>query len=88
MKSAAITLGLLCLNAGWLIPGYLCISSLIQWCQLEASPIIYGTERQINSFPFLHFAQSMALLTTAWLGLAVIFNTLWRSVGRPQQSTS
>ncbi len=88
MYSVAKTLGLLCLNAGWLIPGYLCISSLIQWCQIEASPIIYGTERQMNSFPFLHFSQSMALVATVWLGLALVFHTLWPSAGRRRQRTS
>ena len=80
------TFGLLCLNVGWLIPGYLYINSLIQWCRVEASPVVYGIGRQLNSFPFLSFSQTMLGITTAWVGLVVGYHTLARSVGRPRRT--
>ena len=73
------TIGLVCCNLGWLIPGYLCIHSLIHWCQVEASPVVYGTERQLNSFPFLRFSEQMLIITTIWLGLILGYHTLAHS---------
>jgi hypothetical protein len=35
----------LMLNLGWVLPFYLSMSSLIDWCRLEASPVVYGTDR-------------------------------------------
>ena len=73
------TLVNLCVNVGWLIPAYLCVNSLLQWCRLEASPVIYGMERQLNSFPFLNFAHTMLAITVVWLGLALGYHTLAHS---------
>lgn len=73
------TLVNLCVNVGWLIPAYLSIDSLLQWCRLEVSPVIYGMERQLNSFPFLDFAQQTLTITVVWLGLAIGYHTLAHS---------
>lgn len=66
------------LNAGWIVPFYLSLHAVIEWCRLEASPVIYGTERTLNSFPFLSFAQSALIVACVWLAGAVILNTLLR----------
>ena len=79
MYSAVKTLALLCLNLGWLIPAYLSISWLIEWCDGEASPVIYGTERELNSFPYLHSSHEMLVIATVWLGVAIAFHTLRQS---------
>jgi hypothetical protein len=79
-------LGLLCLNLGWLIPGYLCIHSLRQWCRVEASPVVYGIERQLNSFPFLRFSEEMLAITTIWLGLVLGYHTLSHSRRQPRRT--
>ncbi len=66
------------LNAGWIVPLYLSVNAIIQWCRLEASPVIYGTEGTVNSFPFLQFAQETLVVACIWLAVAVIVNTLRR----------
>lgn len=66
------------LNAGWIVPLYLSINAVIQWCRLEASPVIYGTEGIVNSFPFLQFAQTNLIVACIWLAAAVTLNTLLR----------
>ena len=74
------TLVSLCVNVGWLIPAYLSAYSVIQWCRLEASPVVYGMERQLNSFPFLTFANQTLVIAVVWLGLAIGYHTLAHSL--------
>ena len=76
MYHAAKTLALLGLNLGWLLAAYLSISWLIEWCDAEASPVIYGTERQFNSFPYLQSSHEMLVVAIVWLGVAITFHTL------------
>jgi hypothetical protein len=76
MSRALSTFALLILNAGWIIPFYLAIRSLIDWCELEASPLVYGTERTVNSFPFLAFSERMFTVTCIWLAIVIAGNTL------------
>jgi hypothetical protein len=76
MSRALATFSLLILNTGWIIPFYLSITSLINWCDLEASPLVYGTERTVNSFPFLEFADRMFMVACVWLAIAIACNTL------------
>jgi hypothetical protein len=82
MYQAAKTLALLGLNLGWLVPAYLSMSWLIEWCDVEASPLVYGTERQFNSFPFLQSSHEMLVVAIVWLAVAITFHTfrpLWRT---------
>ena len=58
------------LNAGWIVPLYLSVNAVIQWCRLEASPVIYGTEGIVNSFPFLQFAQTTLIVACIFSILA------------------
>lgn len=67
---------LACFNAGWVVPLYLCFHSLIQWCEIEVSPVVYGGQRQVNSFPFLEFAGTSLLVACAWIAACAIVNTL------------
>lgn len=76
MPRALATFSLLILNTGWIIPFYLSITSLIDWCDLEASPLVYGTQRTVNSFPFLNFADLMFKVACIWLAIAIAGNTL------------
>ena len=70
---------LLGLNAGWIVPFYLCAYTVLQWFQLEASPLIQGVEHRHNSFPFLGFAQQMLMIACIWLGMAIVIYTALRS---------
>jgi len=86
MYACLKALAALCFNIGWLFPVYLCISSIIDWCRLEASPVIYGTEGLVNGFPFLQFAEEMLNVTCVWLGIVIAFHTLMRARIRTQQT--
>ena len=66
----------LILNTGWVLPAYTCVQLIIDWCQLEAAPVIYGTDRMINSFPFLHTARQALFVTSIWLAIACLCNTM------------
>ncbi len=61
-------------TTGWLVPLFFSISSLLAWCQAEASPVVYGTERTLNSFPFLHFSQQTLTIAGFWCLLSL---TVW-----------
>lgn len=78
MLSPLKKLFVICVNAGWIVPFYLCVNTLIQWCRLEALPLIHGGEHHVNSFPFLGFSQDMLVVTCVWLAAAAIFNPLLR----------
>jgi hypothetical protein len=76
------TVFLLVLNAGWLVPCYLSINSLIQWCQLEVSPMVYNTTPSKNVFPFLAFSHDMLVVTCLWAGIAIAWNTIGARIVR------
>jgi hypothetical protein len=76
MFRALSTFALLILNTGWIIPFYLSITSLIDWCELEASPLVYGTERTVNSFPFLAFSDRIFTVACIWLAIVIACKTL------------
>jgi len=63
----AIVVGLV--SAGWVVPLFWSIRFAVRWCQLEASPVVYGTERTVNSFPFLTASRDMAEIACIWAGV-------------------
>jgi len=67
---------LLPLNTGWVIPLFLSVSSILDWCRLEVSPLLYGTQISKNSFPFLEFPKQMLFLSCVWVAVAMAINTL------------
>jgi hypothetical protein len=71
-------LALVAFSSGWVAPFYFSFSFLASWCQLEAAPVVYGTESGGNSFPFLAYAKSWWWITSIWLGLVALF---WSAVG-------
>ena len=72
----------LMLNLGWVLPFYLSMSSLIDWCRLEASPVVYGTDRGGHSFPFLSFSRQMLIVAFIWIVVAIAWNTIRVSIAR------
>jgi hypothetical protein len=71
-------LALVVFSSGWVVPFYFSFQFLAGWCQLEAAPIVYGTEGGGNSFPFLAAAKSWWWITSIWLGLVALF---WSVIG-------
>ncbi|MEC9096034.1 MAG: hypothetical protein VX776_05330, partial [Planctomycetota bacterium] len=76
LKHTILAVLLLILNTGWVLPAFACVELIIDWCQLEAAPVIYGTDRMINSFPFLHTARQALLVTSIWMAIACLCNTM------------
>ena len=72
----------LILNLGWVLPFYLSMSSLIDWCRLEASPVVYGTDRGVHSFPFLSSSRQMLIVACIWIAVAIAWNTIRASIAR------
>lgn len=72
----------LILNLGWLLPFYLSMSSLIDWCRLEVSPVVYETDRGANSFPFLSFSRQMLIVACTWIAIAIAWNTITNAIAR------
>ncbi len=65
------------LSAGWIYPLFFSVRTLLDWCRLEASPVVYGTERTLNSFPFLHASQQALGLGVVWCAISL---TAWMVV--------
>jgi hypothetical protein len=76
LKHTTLAILLLILNTGWVLPAFACVELIIDWCQLEAAPVIYGTDRMINSFPFLHTSRQALFVTSIWVAIACLCNTM------------
>jgi len=76
LKHTTLAILLLILNTGWVLPAFACVSLLIDWCQVEAVPVIYGTDRMINSFPFLAASRQALFVTSIWMAIACVCNTI------------
>ncbi len=63
-------------SIGWIYPLFFSIGCIIVWCQVEASPVIYGTARTMNSFPFLHSSEQALKLAGNWCALSVLTWTI------------
>lgn len=66
------------ISVGWVIPLFLAVRFILDWCRLEASPVVYGHARIANSFPFLSQAEIMVTTAAAWAGIATV---AWLLVG-------
>ena len=58
---------LVLLSAGWLVPMFLAVMSLVVSCRQQE----LGTWRH-NSFPYLHFAEQAFTVAFIWLAAAVL----------------
>ena len=67
------------LSAGWLVPMWLGVKTVLDFVHAEAWPLWMG-ETPANSFPFLGFAGDCFLLAFVWLGL-VVFGWAWAAFG-------
>ena len=81
---------LVAFSTGWLVPLYLAGQLLFDWCRLEVSPGITGTQRQVNSFSFLETAELQWHLAIGWLVAAVVYGrwlgaTGWSGPGQGQR---
>ena len=63
----ALFVFLVLLNAGWLVPMYLAVTSLWMWCWLDA----IGNWKR-NGFPHLFFAQQAFAVAFVWLSAVVL----------------
>jgi len=65
-------------SVGWVVPLFLSMWFMLDWCRLEASPSVYGHERAANSFPFLAAAGWMLNMAALWAAGAF---AMWLIVG-------
>lgn len=67
---------LVVVSAGWIVPLYLGIDSIISFLRLEVYPRLLG-QSPLNSFPFLRFSRQMVIIGFAWLAVVALF---WSAV--------
>jgi hypothetical protein len=70
-------LALVVFSSGWVLPFYLGFTCVVNWCALEAAPVVYGYEGEVNSFPFLHEARFFGTVTAVWLAAVTLFWSTW-----------
>lgn len=58
------------LSAGWLLPMWLGVSTLLEFVELELWPLLLQ-QPKLNSFPFIDFAGKCFSIAFLWMGLAV-----------------
>ena len=68
---------LVAFSSGWVLPLFLSVKFLLDWCRLEASPMIYEHAREMNAFPFLTTSERLWCLTSVWLAIVAVF---WSAV--------
>ena len=75
-------------SLGWVVPLFLAMWFMLDWCRFEASPIVYGSERKANSFPFLAAAAWMLNTAAIWAAAALavwLMAALWFvACGKPR----
>ena len=65
------------MSVGWIVPLFLSTWFVLDWCRLEASPTVYGHEREANSFPFLAAAVWMLNAAAIWAAGAFVMWLIW-----------
>ena len=65
------------MSVGWIVPLFLSTWLVLDWCRLEASPALYGHEREANSFPFLAAAVWMLNAAAIWAAGAFVMWLIW-----------
>ena len=73
-------------STGWLLPMWVAGSTVLDFLNVEARPLLRG-EQPVNSFPFILFASQTFAIGSAWLA-AVIAWWAWRFAGRPESPPS
>lgn len=73
MKKSLVLL----LSTGWIFILFLSLYFTTAFLRAEVSPIIYNTKQQLNSFPFLHEAQTMLTISFIWFVLVLIAWTVY-----------
>lgn len=58
------------LSAGWLVPMWLGVATMLDFVELELWPLLLQ-QPELNSFPFIDFAWKCFAIGFLWLGLAV-----------------
>ena len=58
------------LSAGWLLPTWLGVATMLDFVELELWPLLLQ-QPKLNSFPFIDFAGKCFAVAFLWLGLAV-----------------
>lgn len=71
------------LSAGWILPLFLSLRSILSWGRAEVGPRLAG-ESPINSFPFLQFSSDMLGISLGWLALAIAVWTVFHLKRREQ----
>jgi hypothetical protein len=74
------------LSAGWVLPMWLGVETVLQFLAIELWPHLLGKPRG-NSFHFPEFASDCFALAFAWLGLA-IGAWAWAGIGALRRTTS
>ena len=65
------------MSVGWIVPLFLSTWFVLDWCRLEASPAVYGHEREATSFPFLAAAAWMLNAAAIWAAGAFVMWLIW-----------
>ena len=78
MKRRLLLVATVAISSGWVIPLYFSFQFLLDWCKLEAAPVIYGKDPGANSFPFLAEAGRWWFVAVSWVAIVTIF---WSAVG-------
>lgn len=79
-RSAFTRAVLALLSAGWLLPMWLGIATVLDFVELELWPLLLQ-QPKLNSFPFIEFAGECFAVGFLWLG-AVIVGWAWYWLGR------
>jgi hypothetical protein len=58
---------------GWIIPLFISLFSVISFLKLEVSPVIYGNDKVLSSFPYLQLAEQSLYVFIIWALLSVVF---------------
>lgn len=58
---------------GWVIPLFISLFSVISFLKLEVSPVIYGHDKVLNSFPYMQLAEQSLYVFIIWVLLSVVW---------------
>ena len=63
---------ILIFSSGWVLTLLMSLYLIIAFLKNEVYPTIYGTQNQLNSFPYLEAVETLLSITLVWFILVLI----------------
>ena len=83
MRVILVNVFIFILSAGWLIPIGAGLASFDSWVWIDVFPVIYGSEKELHSFPYYQASKQLITYGFVWLAASVVIWGLYFAILKP-----